>query len=140
MKLVLDSNVAFQWVVTEPLSDKADAIRLDFQNGIHELIGPDVFPVEVSHALTRAERQGRVPVGNAKHLLADILTTPPQFHPYFSLLGRAVDISSQLRIGVYDCLYVALVEREQCEFVAADHRLVANVQKKFPFVVHLSAI
>src|SRR5437764_5957293 len=30
------------------------------------------------------------------------------------------DISSQLRQSVYDCLYVALAERESCELVTAD--------------------
>jgi len=36
-----------------------------------------------------------------------------------------------MRIGVYDCLYVALAEREQCRVVSADKRLV-NV---FPSIV-----
>ncbi len=40
------------------------------------------------------------------------------------LLPRAVELSSQRRIGVYDCLYVALAEREGCELVTADDRLV----------------
>jgi hypothetical protein len=34
-------------------------------------------------------------------------------HSYLPLLPRALDISSQLKIGVYDCLYVALAEPEQ---------------------------
>jgi predicted nucleic acid-binding protein len=126
--------------LTEDLSDKADAIRQDFKNAIHELLAPDVFPIEVAHALTRAERQGRVPVGDAKGLLFDVLTTAPQLHPYIPLLSRAVDISSQIRIGVYDCLYLALAEREQCELVSADDRFVNNVQKDFPFVRHLSTM
>jgi predicted nucleic acid-binding protein len=41
-----------------------------------------------------------------------------------ALLPRAYELSSQMRIGVYDCLYVALAEREQCELVTADQRLV----------------
>ena len=100
MKYILDSSVGVKWVITENYSDKADALRADFLNAIHELLSPDVFPVEVAHALTRAERQGRVPVGKAKDLLGDVLTTPPQFHSYQSLLGRAVEISSKMRIGV----------------------------------------
>ena len=39
-------------------------------------------------------------------------------------LKRALDIASQARIGVYDCLYVALAERAGCELVTADDRLV----------------
>jgi predicted nucleic acid-binding protein len=104
MKYVLDSSVAFKWVVPETDADKADLLRADFLNGTHELISPDIFTVEVSHALTRAERQARVTVGQARRLLLDALTTAPRYHAHRPLLLRAVDISSSLRIGVYDCL------------------------------------
>src|SRR6185295_5116510 len=103
MKYVLDSSVAFKWVVRETDSDKADQLRADFLAGIHELHSPDVYPVEVAHALTRAERQLRIPVGQARALLTDVLLTPPKSHAYRPLLLRAVDISSRMRIGVYDC-------------------------------------
>ena len=58
MKYVLDSSVALKTALAE--IDSPQAIRLldDFHNGIHELLAPDVFHVEVGHALTRAERQG----------------------------------------------------------------------------------
>ena len=60
MKYVLDSSVALKTALAE--IDSPQAIRLldDFHNGIHELLAPDVFHVEVGHALTRAERQGRI--------------------------------------------------------------------------------
>jgi predicted nucleic acid-binding protein len=34
MKYVLDSSVGFKWLVTEPLSDKAELLRQDYQNRI----------------------------------------------------------------------------------------------------------
>jgi predicted nucleic acid-binding protein len=45
-----------------------------------------------------------------------------------------------MRVGIYDCLYVALAEREGCDFVTADQKLVANLQPHFPFVVPLSSL
>jgi predicted nucleic acid-binding protein len=60
MKYVLDSCVAFKWVGPEADTDKALRLRDDTRAGLHELLAPDVFPVEVAHALTRAERQGRI--------------------------------------------------------------------------------
>jgi predicted nucleic acid-binding protein len=140
MKYVVDSSVAFKWVVPEVDSDKADLLRADFLNGIHELLAPDLYPVEVAHALTRAERQARVVVGQARMLLADILTTPSQFHSYRPLLPRAVDISSAMRVGVYDCLYVALAEQEKCSLVSADDKLVKNLLGTFPFIVPLASL
>lgn len=140
MKYVIDSSVAFKWVVREVDSDRADRLRDDFRKAVHELLAPDVFPVEVGHALTRAERQRRIPVGTAVPLLTDVLSTPPAFHPSLPLLLRACAISSQARIGVYDCLYVALAEQEGCQFVTADARLLTNLQARFPFIVPLSSL
>src|SRR5438128_12475401 len=99
MKYVLDSSVAFKWELSEANSDKADALRADFRNGVHELLAPDIFTVEVAHALTRAERQGRITVGEARKLFLDVLTTPPKFFAFGGLLLRAIDISSKMRIG-----------------------------------------
>jgi len=137
MKYILDSSVAFKWFVREKDTDKALAVRDDFRAGVHELLAPDVFPFEIAHALTRAERQGRIPARDALRLLADALNTLPALHPGLPLLPRATELSSQARIGVYDCLYVALAEREQCQVVSADQRL----GNAFPLnVVLLSAV
>jgi predicted nucleic acid-binding protein len=56
------------------------------------------------------------------------------------LLLRACEISSQVRVGIYDCLYVALAEREKCELITADDRLVKTLQPQFPFIVPLSSL
>ena len=41
---------------------------------------------------------------------------------------------------VYDCLYVALAEREGYELVTADDKLVKAVQPALPFVLPLSSL
>ena len=43
------------------------------------------------------------------------------------LLAKAVDMASQARIGVYDCLYVALARLEQCRVITADQRLLTRI-------------
>lgn len=139
MKYVLDSSVAFKWVVTEVHSDKAQRVRDDYRNTIHDLLSPDVFPIEIAHALTRAERQGRITAPQSAVLLADVLTTCPKLLSSLPLLRRAVEISSQLRVGVYDCLYVALAEQEGCELLTADARL-ASLKTAFPFITELSSL
>ncbi len=53
-----------------------------------------------------------------------LAATFPQLHDNIPLLARAFDLSSKMRIGVYDCLYVALAEREQCKVVTADTRMI----------------
>jgi predicted nucleic acid-binding protein len=139
MRYVLDASSGLKWVLPEPLADKARRLRDDYRNGVHELLAPDVFTIEVAHALARAERRKLIPVGDAAKLLADILTTAPQAHLHRPFLARALDIASQMHIGVYDCLYVALAEREGCEFITADDRLVHALQPHFPFIKALAS-
>jgi len=140
MKYVLDASVALKWVLTEPDSAKALSVRDDFRKQVHELLAPDVFPVEVAHALTRAERRGLIKPPQATRLLADILSTPMPLHPYQTLLPRAVAISSAMRCGVYDCLYLALAEREGCAFITADDKLVKHLRAQFPLIVPLASM
>ena len=122
MKYVLDASVAVKWVLPESETREALSLREDFRNQVHELIAPDVLLVEVAHALTRAERRGFIGQAESIMKLMDVMTTAPDFYPNGPLLLRAVEISSQARIGVYDCLYLALAEREQCDVVTADQR------------------
>jgi predicted nucleic acid-binding protein len=140
MRYVLDSSVAFKWVVPELHSDKALRLRADFQSGLHELLAPDVFPGELGHALTRAERQGRITIGEALRLWSDVMLTAPQLVASLPVTHRAIVLSSQTRIGVFDCLYVALAERENCELVTADTRLINNLQGQFPFIRDISSM
>jgi len=55
-------------------------------------------------------------------------------------MARAYEISSQWRVGIYDCLYVALSEQESCEFITADDRLIRNLGQQFPFIIALSLL
>ena len=125
MKYVLDASIAVKWVLPEPDSSKALSLRHDLQTQTHEFVAPDTFPVEVAHALTRAERRGTIRQQEAILKLADVLAAAPQFFAYLPILARAVQLSSQLRIGVYDCLYLSLAEDQQCNVVTADKRLKA---------------
>jgi predicted nucleic acid-binding protein len=140
MRYVLDSNISLKWVLTESDSDKARRLRIEFQNQTFELLAPDVYPVEVAHGLAKAERRKVIPQGSADRLLTNVLSTPPQFHAYLPLLKRALDIASPARIGVYDCLYVALAEREACELLTADDRLVRALQPTFGFITSLASL
>jgi predicted nucleic acid-binding protein len=77
--------------------------------------------------------------GRARALFLDILTTSPRIFPFQPFLLRAIDIASAMRIGVYDCIYVALAEQEKCELVTADTTLVRVLQPTFPFIQTLAS-
>jgi predicted nucleic acid-binding protein len=45
-------------------------------------------------------------------------------HPTEPLLPRAMDLARRLKHPVYDCVYLALAERERARFVTTDQRLL----------------
>jgi predicted nucleic acid-binding protein len=139
MKLVLDASVALKWVLPEADSDRAIALQTNYETGVHDLIAPDTFPVEVAHSLARAERRGLIHPPEALLRFQQLALTLPRLHSYLAVLPRALEIASQARIGVYDCLYVALAEREGCPLVTADQRLVNTFEGQFS-VVPLAAL
>jgi predicted nucleic acid-binding protein len=136
---VLDSSVAFKWVVPELHTDKALLLRDDFRNGVIQLLAPDFFPLELLHALTKAERQKRINPAEASTFWLDIMTTCPILSPSLPLAAHACAIATKARIGTYDCIYVALAEQEKCELVTADDRLVKNLQAQYPFIRPLAS-
>lgn len=124
MKYVLDASVGLKTVLPEAETQKVLDLIADFKRQIHELIAPDTYLIECAHALTRAERRGLIlpPDGHKKfQLIADAC---PDLFSYIPLLPRAFDISSSMRLGAYDCLYLALAEQEGCQLITADKKLV----------------
>jgi predicted nucleic acid-binding protein len=119
MKYVLDSSVAFKTLLAEQDSDKAQRLYAGFLNNYQELLAPDVFPIEIGHAIIRAERQGRITAAEGSVLIADLLNRLPAMHPSLPLLPRAYQISSV----AFDCekdvgqliLFIAAALVRQCE-------------------------
>lgn len=127
MKYILDSCVALKWVLAEPDADRAIRVRDEYARGVHELLAPDVFPLEVAHTLAKAERRGIILPGEGVQKLSDVLRFLPVLHPTLPLLARAFALATAARIGVYDCLYVSLAEREGGSLLTADARLLNSL-------------
>lgn len=134
MRAILDTSVAAKWVLKETDSDKAQILRDEFEKGLHEFLSPDIFPAELGHLLTRAERQKRIHVGDAEVLWNSVMLSRPQLIPYIPYAERAVQISSQVRMGVYDCINLALAEAEKCDFLTADAK-IATLKGKFSILL-----
>ncbi len=138
MKYVLDSSAALPWVLPEKDSAKAIRLRDEARHSVHQVLAPDIFPAEVFNSLLKAERTKRINTGDAKTLYASIGADIPALHPYLPLMPRAGEIVSRYRIALYDCLHIALAERESCEIITAD-RGITSLQSQFSFIVQLSS-
>jgi predicted nucleic acid-binding protein len=140
MKYVIDTSVQIKAFITE--ADSAKAIRLcnDYRAGIHDLLAPDLFPIEVANVLMILERAGKLRPGDAVQLFSQFLVDIPPLHPAISLLPRAIEIAETFRQSVYDSLYSALAEREGIEHVTADDKFLRAVQPSLPFVISLATL
>ena len=140
MRYVLDASVALKVVLPEADSARAIRLRDEYANAVHTLLAPDLFPAEVANGLVAAERQGRIKPGESAVLLHDLLLNAPIFFPSNPLLVRAMEIALATRRAVYDCVYLALAEREGCELVTADDQFARGLRASYPFIVSLVAL
>ena len=140
MKYVIDISVARKWYLPNPDIAKALRLRFDFHLGLHELLAPDVFPAECAEMLVNAERNGVIPSGRTSGELRDLHAIGVPLHPSFPLLARASDIAFTTRLNLFASLYVALAEREQCQLLTADQKLLRNTRRHFNFVVSFDSI
>jgi predicted nucleic acid-binding protein len=140
MKYVLDASVGPKAVLPEVHSDKAVRLLDEYRRALYDLLSPDFYPIEVAHTITRAERQGQIPPEEGAVAMQATLQLLPQLEAAVPLLPRAYAVSSALRVSVYDCVYVALAEREGCELVTADDKLVKNLGMYYPFIVPLASL
>ena len=142
MKRVIDSSTAFKWVVPEIDSDKAIQVRDDHRSGLIDLLAPDIFHAEMASSLLSAERKGRIV--DFEPLLDEVISEGVRLHDTNLLLPHVRKIHSSIttgtRVSLYDVLYVALAEREGCEFISADTRLCNALGKSYPFIVALSSL
>jgi predicted nucleic acid-binding protein len=116
MNAVLDSSAALHAVLPEPYAAKARRLLDEYQQGLHDLLAPDIFPIETLNAISKAERQKRIPFGTGMGLWKTLMADAPVFHPHFQLLPRAYELSLATRKAVYDMTYLALAEREGCAY------------------------
>lgn len=117
---VIDANVAAKWYVEELGTKEAVAYRGQ------RLIAPDLVLVEVANVLWRKLDRGEVELAQ---LTAALQSLPHAFDllvPSPDLLVRAVELAVQVRHPVYDCLYLALAERDAVPLVTDDAKLLVK--------------
>ena len=117
-RLVVDASVAVKWVLKEAESDSARRI-VDQA----ELLAPDLLWAELGNVLWRRQRSGDLSLMDARGMLLTLRDFPVQTHSMFPLLPLALEIALAIGHSIYDCIYLALADREDCRVVTADRRL-----------------
>jgi predicted nucleic acid-binding protein len=119
--LVVDASVAAKWIVPEP--DSAAAAALREQNVA--LIAPSLIAAEIGNTLWKAARRGNIEQTEAISGIRAALLWFESLIPIEELRVRALELAFDLKHPIYDCFYLALAERERCPLITADSRLIA---------------
>jgi predicted nucleic acid-binding protein len=123
--LVADASLLVPLLVAEPGSAAARAVVA----AEPDLIAPELILAETLNALWRKQRLGQIDdadrleaIGLIGAPLVTLVPTPP-------LAMRASALARELDHPVYDCLYLALAEREGVRLVTDDRRLRATAER-----------
>jgi predicted nucleic acid-binding protein len=121
--LVVDASVALKWLVDEPGTDAAFALRE------WELYAPPLLRIEAANVLrTLAARGGATPE-QAAGLFGLLQTAPVAIVDQDDVLeAEALALALDLRHPVYDCIYLALAERLDLTLVTADARFLRALE------------
>ena len=122
--IVVDASVAVQWIANERESGSAEAVL--HRDG---LMAPELLLIEVANALRRKIAVGDVEVEQAQDGLV-LLARTVDFKPMEpKWLRRALEISIAMSHPIYDCIYLALAEREGASLVTRDRDFITRASK-----------
>ncbi|MGH2514611.1 MAG: type II toxin-antitoxin system VapC family toxin [Ktedonobacterales bacterium] len=128
-KVVVDTSIALKWVVVEADSDRANALLGAWQRHGVLLIAPTLLTYEVANILRQRQHRASMSPTQAETSLRALLGG--------SILLGIIDQTGQQNLGLraleladlhhlaaaYDAHFLALAEREGCEYWTADERL-----------------
>jgi predicted nucleic acid-binding protein len=119
MRIVVDASVAVKWVVNEPRTEAALALRDE------ELIAPALWLAEAANALWRHVRLGELNRNQALARLSELKTAPVASLPIEPHVAKALELATEADHPVYDCVYLALALHQQARVVTDDRRFLA---------------
>lgn len=131
-KLVIDASVCVKWfLMDEYYVKEAVALKDAFVEGRVELLAPYILPIEWANAINVAILKNRLSEGEWPNFLKDFedleitLINPP------GLLYTAWDFARRYNRSLYDSVYLALADKEECDMVTGDARLANSLRNHF---------
>jgi predicted nucleic acid-binding protein len=135
VSVVVESGVTIKWMIAEPHTAEARALRDYSLRQRIALIAPTLLGYEVASVLRRKTRDGEITDAAAKLALHDILRIVTLVPFDYALTERAIDITASTRQkAAYDAHYLALAEREGADFWTADQPFFTATHGQFPQV------
>lgn len=140
--LIVDTNVAVKWYLTEDLEEEALRVLDTGELGDVQLLAPDTLEPEFWNVLWQRYRQGELSLDDVKDYWDAFEESPLLFGEVLPLMPLATEIATRSECIIYDALFVALAESEDTVVVTADGKLLKALEGT-PYAkrgVHLKAI
>jgi predicted nucleic acid-binding protein len=96
-----------------------------------QFLAPDLILAEVGNILWKKCRRNELTINIASAILNDFKKFPIHIHSSELLLDTSWQIATQYQRSLYDSLYVALAQIEECPLITADKALY-NALRKTP--------
>jgi len=123
VKLVIDANIGLKALLRHADSAKASQLRDDFRRGIHQLLAPELYLLEIGNVLVQEARSGAITQAELPAVYADFIKHLPVIHNSSSFFHRAYSIALTVPVSMYHATYLALAEQENCPLLTADMKL-----------------
>ena len=127
--VVVDASLAAMWVLPETHSQQALALADYWGRQDISLVAPSLFLAEVTNALYKRVRRKEFTLLHAQEALQVIFGFSLDLVEEPGLGEEAMTLAHQLRQPTtYDCHYLALAQRYNCEFWTGDQKFCRAVQ------------
>jgi predicted nucleic acid-binding protein len=123
--LVVDASVAVKWVLPEPGSDQAAALR----NEEPDVIAPSLVVAEIGNALWKSALRKDLERSQALDGLRIATAHFSRLIGIEDLAADAMAFAVDGRHPIYDCFYLALARRENAALITADEDMIAAARK-----------
>jgi predicted nucleic acid-binding protein len=124
MTLIIDASVAVKWFLQETESAKARNLI-----GRDAFIAPDFILLETHHAVWKSWRRDETTFAAVDAVAETLRSVFEHIEPSTSLLPAAARMSLTLSHAIYDCLYIALAQREHATLITADEKQFTLARK-----------
>jgi predicted nucleic acid-binding protein len=122
--LVIDASIAIKWVIQEEGTKEALSLRNQ------ALAAPDLLIAECANVLWKKVRRRELSDREAQFAAGLLARADIDLVPMRPHLEAAVGIALALDHAAYDCLYIALAEAAELQFVTADTGLLRKVAQQ----------
>jgi predicted nucleic acid-binding protein len=131
---VLDCSIAAKWVLPEP--DRAPALGWfdRYASGEVLLIAPDTLLAEFASLVAKRHRRKQISAEQARAAFSLMVKCAPRLFDTRPRLFRALELSVQYQLSLWDCVYLALALERDCPVLTADHRLFRGGKGRHPSI------